>query len=346
MMSRPRIADVAKAAGVSATTVSHALSGNRPVSDEVRAKVEAAVERLGYRANMLAQGLRTQRTQTIALIVPDITNPFYPMVARGVQDAISDAGYQVVVCSTDGDAAREAAFLRDMLARSVDGLIIDLFRTPADDLAGMLDPHTPVVMLGPMPAAPEVGDRVVGDDRVSVAEATRHLLRDGRRKIAFVGASPGVGPSDRRRLGYEDALLGAGLGKDARRVVRCYYTRVAARTAMAEALAGGLDVDAVVCANDLAAIGVLDALRQAGRDVPHDVAVIGFDDIDAAELVRPALTTVDNRAYEKGAVCGRLLLQRITGELDGPAREIVVPGVFKVRDSAPALSLPAQRSSS
>ncbi|WP_433380990.1 LacI family DNA-binding transcriptional regulator [Actinoplanes sp. CA-142083] len=346
-MSRPRIADVAKAAGVSPTTVSHALSGHRPVSEEVKAKVEAAVQRLGYRANVLAQGLRTQRTQTVALIVPDITNPFYPVVARGVQDAISDAGYQVVVCSTDGEAAREAAFLRDMLARSVDGLIIDLFRTPPVELAAMIDPHTPVVMLGPMPAPVEgVADRVVGDDRVSVAEATRHLLRDGRRRIAFAGASPGVGPSDLRRLGYEDALLGAGLTLDPGLVIECDYTRPAARAAMTEALAGGRDVDAVVCANDLAAIGVLDALHQAGRDVPHDVAVIGFDDIDAAELVRPALTTVDNRAYEKGTVCGRLLLQRITGELDGPAREIVVPGAFKVRESAPAISLPAQRSSS
>ncbi|MET7402328.1 LacI family DNA-binding transcriptional regulator [Dactylosporangium sp. NPDC005572] len=344
-MPRPRIADVAKAAGVSPTTVSHALSGRRPVSEDVKAKVDAAVQRLGYRANMLAQGLRTQRTQTVALVIPDITNPFYPVVARGVQDAISEAGYQVVVCSTDGDAAREAAFLRDMLARSVDGLIIDLFRTPPDTLAELLDPDTPVVLLGPMPA-PQLGDRVVGDDRVSVAEATRHLLRSGRRRIAFVGAGPGVGPSDLRRLGYEDALLGAGLTLDPRLVLESDYTRLGARAEMAAALAGGLDIDAVVCANDLSAIGVLDALHRAGREVPGDVAVVGFDDIDAAELVRPALTTVDNRAYEKGTVCGRLLLQRITGELDGPAREIVVPGAFKVRDSAPAITLPAQRSSS
>src|SRR3954468_17768908 len=104
-MARPRIADVALAAGVSTTTVSHALSGRRPVSDDVRARVTAAVVKLDYRANALARGLRTQRTQTVALVVPDITNPFYPDVARGVQDAIIEAGYQVVVCSTDGDPA-------------------------------------------------------------------------------------------------------------------------------------------------------------------------------------------------------------------------------------------------
>jgi LacI family transcriptional regulator len=334
-MARPRIADVARVAGVSPTTVSHALSGRRPVSADVKAKVDAAVQQLGYRANVLAAGLRTQRTQTIALVVPDITNPFYPMVARGVQDAVTEAGYQVVVCSTDGETVREQAFVRDMLARSVDGLIIDLFRTAPDDLPGLLDEDTPVVMLGPMPAPP-IGDRVVGDDRVSMAEATRHLLREGRRRIAFAGSFPGVGPSGVRRLGYEDALLGAGHLLDATLIVESDYTRAGARTAMAKALDSGLDADAVVCANDLSAIGVIDALRAAGRAVPDDVAVIGFDDIDAAQLVRPTLSTVDNRAQEKGAVCGRLLLQRIAGELTGPPREIVVPGTFIVRESAPA----------
>ncbi|GIG88001.1 LacI family DNA-binding transcriptional regulator [Plantactinospora endophytica] len=331
-MPRPRIADVAEIAGVSPTTVSHALSGRRPVSAEARERVQAAVKELNYRANQLAVSLRTQRTQTVAFVMSDITNPFYPMVARGVQDAISDAGYQVVVCSTDGDAAREAAFITDMVSRAVDGLIIDLFRTPAEALGGLLGPHTPVVMLGPM-KAPPIADRVHGDDRVSVAEATRHLLRQGRTRIAFVGAT-GIGPAAGRLGGYEDALLGAGLALDPKLVIRSDYTRRGARAAVAAALADDPTLDAIVCVNDLAAIGAIDALQAAGRTVPDDVAVTGFDDIDAAALVRPALTTIDNRAYEKGTVCGRLLLQRITGELDGPVRDIVVPGALVVRESA------------
>ncbi|MEV4121616.1 LacI family DNA-binding transcriptional regulator [Micromonospora sp. NPDC049645] len=331
-MPRPRIADVAEIAGVSPTTVSHALSGRRPVSPEAKAKVHAAVKELNYRANQLAVSLRTNRTQTIAFVMPDITNPFYPMVARGVQDAISDAGYQVVICSTDGNAAREAAFITDMLSRAVDGLIIDLFRTPFEAVERLVDRHTPLVMLGPM-KAPTISDRVRGDDRVSVAEATRHLLRQGRTRIAFVGATR-IGPAAGRLGGYEDALLGAGLAIDPKLVIRSDYSRRGAHTAVTAALVEGVPIDAIVCVNDLAAIGAIDALRDAGRVVPDDVAVIGFDDIDAAALVRPALTTIDNRAYEKGTVCGRLLLQRITGELDGPFREIVVPGPLIIRESA------------
>lgn len=332
-MSRPRIGDVALIAGVSPTTVSHALSGRRPVSPETKAKVEAAVRELNYRANQLAVSLRTQRTHTIAFVMNDITNPFYPMVARGVQDAVSDAGYQVVVCSTDGNAAREAAFITDMVTRAVDGMIIDLFRTPADDVEGLVGQHTPVVMLGPM-KAPPIGDRVHGDDRVGLAEATRHLLRHGRTRIAFVGAARGVGPADLRLAGYEDALLGAGVAIDPQLIISSDYTRRGGRAAVEGALERGEAFDAIVCVNDLCAIGVIDALRAAGRVVPDDVAVVGFDDIDAAALIRPALTTIDNRAYEKGTVCGRLLLQRIAGELDGPFREIVVPGPLVLRESA------------
>lgn len=332
-MLRTRIADVARVAGVSTTTVSHALSGRRPVSAETLAKVDAAVRQLDYRANVMARALRTQRTQTVALVVPDITNPFYPMVARGVQDTLAPSGYQVVVCSTDADSVRERAFLGDMLARSVDGLIIDLFRTDPADLAELVSPDVPVVMFGPM-VAEGLGDRVIGDDRVSTAEATRHLIDTGRRRIAFLGAAAGVGPSDQRRAGYEDALLGAGIALDPTLVVEADYTRVGAAVAVGELLRTGVELDGLVSANDVGAIGAIDALNAAGLRVPEDVAVTGFDDIEAASLVRPALTTVDNRAYDKGVVCAQLLLQRMAGELDGPYREIVVPGRFRIRESA------------
>jgi LacI family transcriptional regulator len=332
-MPRPRIADVARVAGVSPTTVSHALSGRRPVSAEVQERVRAAVESLDYRANVLARGLRTQRTHTVALIVPDITNPFYPMVARGVQDAMTESGYQVVVCSTDADPTREAAFLNDMMARSVDGLIVDLFRTSPEAVGQLVNADVPIVILGPM-VAPDLGDRVLGDDRVSVGEATRHLLNAGRRRIAFVGAAAGVGPGDDRRSGYEDALVGAGLPLDPELMLEADYTRSGAARQVSALLSRNVPVDAVVCVNDLSAIGAIDALKAVGKQVPTDVQVVGFDDIEAASLVSPSLTTVDNRAYDKGVVCGRLLLQRLSGELDGPYREIVLPGTFIVRESA------------
>jgi LacI family transcriptional regulator len=331
-MPPPRIMDVALAAGVSPTTVSHALTGKRPVSAAAQAKVHAAVRELGYSGNVLARGLRTQRTLTIALVIPDITNPFYPVVARGVQDAVTNFGYQVVVCSTDGDEAREASFIREMVARSVDGMILGLLHTPSAILESLVGRNLRIVMLGHH-LGRELGDRVISDNRVIVAEATRHVVRMGRARIAFVGGAAGVGPGDERQAGYQDALLGAGLALDPALVVATGYTRASGTSAVQHLLDAGVDFDAVVAVNDLAAIGAMHALRASGRSVPDDVAVIGFDDIDAAALVHPSLTTVDNRAYEKGALCGRLLLERLSGELTGPFREIVVPGTLVVRES-------------
>lgn len=333
MATRVGIADVALAAGVSRTTVSHALTGKRRVSSETKARVLEAAERLNYRANAIARSLRTQQSDTIAIIVPDITNPFYPVLARGVQDAMSDEGYQVVVCSTDADRARESRYLAAMISRSVDGMILDLFRTPSADLEDLVASGIPCVLLGSM-EAPEFGDRVIGDDRVSVSRATAHLLRGGRTRIAFVGAVAGVGPSDDRRAGYIDALLSAGRSVDKSLVLHADYSRIGARDALARLILTGVKVDAVVCANDLAAIGAMDAVRAAGLSVPGDVAVIGFDDIEAAALVSPALTTIVNHAYDKGLICGRLLLQRISGELTGEFRRIVVPGTLVLRETA------------
>lgn len=332
-MPRARIADVARAAGVAPSTVSHALSGRRPVSPAVLARVNAAVEQLDYRASALARGLRTQRTLTVALVIADISNPFYPVVARGVQDAMSAAGYQVVVCSTDGDPAREASFVQDMISRSVDGIIMGLFHTPPEALDNMVNGAVPIVMLGSM-AAGDIGDRVMGDDQVKVAEATARLIDTGRSRIAYIGAERGTGAADARRAGYEDALLGGGLVINPDLIVDSDYSRAGGVAGVKQLLARGVDFDAVVCVNDLSAIGAMQALRAVDRSVPDDVSVVGFDDIEAAELVRPSLTTVDNRAYDKGNLCGRLLLQRLTGELTGPFRNIVVPGQLIVRESA------------
>jgi len=332
-MRQPRIEDVARAAGVSTTTVSHTLTGKRPVSATAQARVRTAIDELGYSGNALARGLRTQRTLTIALVVPDITNPFYPVVARGVQDAVTEAGYQVVVCSTDGDPGREAAFVRDMVARSVDGIILGLLHMPSAVLGSLVDRDLRIVLLGHH-AGHQLGDSVTSDNRVSVAEATRHLIAAGRTRIAFVGGEHEAGPGDERQAGYEDALLGAGIPLDPALVSTTGYMRVSGSSAISQLLADGVVFDAVVAVNDLAAIGVLDALRAAGRTVPGDVAVVGFDDIDAASLVHPSLTTIDNRAYEKGTLCGRLLIQRISGEITGDFRRIVVPGTLVLRESA------------
>ncbi|MHA6630258.1 LacI family DNA-binding transcriptional regulator [Pseudonocardia sichuanensis] len=332
MRRGPTISDVAARAGVSPTTVSHALSGRRSVSAATLAKVHQAIEELDYRPSAVARSLRTQRSEMIALIVPDIANPFYPAVTRGLHDAMAGEGYYTVVGNTDGRRDNEIGFLAEMVSRSVDGIVLFSWSVDDADLARVVPDGVPLVVC----TYRQVGrhDRIISDDEGGGYSATRHVLDQGITEIAFVSGPDGKGAGDRRLAGYRRALAEAGLAPLADAVVRSEYTVVGGRDAMRSLLARSRPPRAVVCSNDLIAIGALDAAREAGADVPSDVAVVGFDDIDAAAMVVPALTTVRNPAYELGRRSGRLLLDRLTGGDDGPPREVLVPTQLVARTSA------------
>ncbi|MFE2041346.1 LacI family DNA-binding transcriptional regulator [Streptomyces sp. NPDC059477] len=325
--------EVAARAGVSVTTVSHVLSGRRPVAERTRARVLAVIEELGYQPNSLAQGLRTRRTMTVGLLVPDLTNPFYPMVLRGLDDVLVPVGYRVVACNTDGVREQEAAFLRDMAGRSVDGAVIAAFQLPRKDL---LDHRRtmPVVRLGGGYFDADLGDLVRSDDEGGMAQAVRYLLEQGRQRVAYIGGRRHTGPSDLRETGYRRALAEADRVIDEDLVLRGGFTRDAGREAAEILLARDARPDAIACANDLIAIGVLDAARKLGLRVPEELAVTGYDDIDAAFLVTPALTTVVNPAREVGRACGAALLRQLTAEEAEPARELVIANALVRRESA------------
>ena len=330
--SRIRMADVAAHAGVSTTTVSHVLSDRRPVAAGTRQRVLEAIEALGYRPSELARSLRTQRTYTVALLIPDITNPFYPMLARGLQDALKAGGYHSVVCNTDGDREEELTFLQQMVARSVDGIVIVGFGTDERHLKDVEAAGIPVVAFGPQFSL-DAADLVGADDQVGMAEATRFLLGRGISPIGFVGPSSDAGPSRVRRRGYEDALAAHGIPVDPTLIAGEDYTRESGAAAMRTLLDGPRVPRGVVCANDLIAIGVLDTARERGIDVPSALAVVGFDDIEAASLTSPRLTTVVNPAYDEGRAAGQLMLSRLTGEYDGPHRKVVLRCELVVRES-------------
>jgi LacI family transcriptional regulator len=330
---RIRMTDVASRAGVSTTTVSHVLSDRRPVAAGTRRRVLEAIEALGYRPSELARSLRTQRTQTVALLIPDITNPFYPMLARGLQDAIKSGGYHSVVCNTDGDREEELTFLDQMVARSVDGIVIVGFGTDEKHLQRVEAAGIPVVAFGPQFTL-DAADLVGADDRVGMADATRYLIGTDREPIGFIGPSSDGGPGNVRRQGYQDALLESGIAVDTSFVAGDDYTRDSGVTAMRGMLDRGVRPRGVVCANDLIAIGVLDVARERGLVVPHDLAVVGFDDIEAASLTSPRLTTVVNPAYDEGRTAGQLMLSRLTGEYAGPHRRVILRCRLVVRESA------------
>jgi LacI family transcriptional regulator len=328
--SRVTIAEVARAAGVSPTTVSHVLSGKRLVGAATRDRVELAVRELGYRPNVVARNLRTRRSHVIAVIVPDITNPFYGTVTRGLADAVDGAGFASYVCNTDARFEREQKFLEDVLDRGVDGVVLASVDVTQQHLAEPNRYGTPVVCLGDSVELPEV-DRVMPDDEGGSRAATELLLGRGARRIAMITGPTGAGVA--RIRGYRQALEAAGRELDPALMREGGWTRQGGRDAMRSLMAGERP-DAVFCANDLMAIGAIEAVHEAGLSVPGDVAVAGFDDVDAATIVNPPLTTVVNPSYETGLAAGRLLLSRLTHEYDGPGRRVEVPCPLVVRESA------------
>lgn len=330
---RAKIGDVAAEAGVSVTTVSHVISGHRPVSAATRARVEEVIRRLGYQANPSARGLRTQRTRTLGLVVPDLANPFNAELAVGMQEITLAHEYLTVVCEAPQGGPYLPAVLRQLTARRMDGIVLGRYGATRRDLDLITGSGTRLVRLGgPLAAGP--GDVVRAAEVDGMRDLVRHLIRDrGYRRIGFIGGEHGVEPGGERFQGYRDALVEAGLTIPEEWVVWTSFTREGGRTGALRLLASAEPPDALVCANDLIAIGALDAARQRGVDVPGRVAITGYDNIEAASLVSPALTTVLNPAREIGRSAARILLERLEDD-NGPAREVVLAHRVVTRESA------------
>jgi LacI family transcriptional regulator len=327
---RVTIAEVAAMAGVSATTVSHVFSGKRLVSAATRERVLDVVETLGYRPNNVARNLRTRQSKMIAVIVPDITNPFYGVLTRGLADAVEGADYGTYVCNTDGAVAREHRFVEDVLDRGVDGVVMGSVTVPPEVVTGLADIGTPFVCMGRDVVHPLV-DTIWADDVAGACEATEHLLAGGAERVAMID---GPGDTGGRGEGYRAALASAGVPFRPEQVVHGNWTRQGGREAMRRLLELPDRPTAVFCANDLMAIGAMDAVREAGLRIPEDVRLAGFDDIEAATLVNPALTTVQNPSYETGRTAGELLLDRMTGRHGKGQRSVVLPCRLIVRGSS------------
>lgn len=338
-MARVSIRDVAELAGVSETTVSHALSGRRPVSKLALAKVQQASEELGYRPSRVARALRGGRTHTIALIVPDICNPFYPALARGLQEVIGESGYRTFVCDTDNQASAEKDLVLDCVEREVDGVVIAPLQAELPEvLLGAR--HIPKVVLGGSSALSEAllrhanVDLVVSHDELGVRMATEHLIEKGHRDIGYITAPSQIGPAARRLSGYRAAMRRAGLPVGPGRISVTSFTPEGGAAGLAALLGSPVPPTAVVCANDLIALGALGYAQEHRIVIPDELAIVGFDDIEAASLVKPRLTTVRNPSLELGRVCGSLLLERMEGQYLGGTREVRIATELVIRESA------------
>jgi LacI family transcriptional regulator len=327
---RVTITDVAASAGVSPATVSNVLSGKRGVGPALRSRVERAVEDLGYRPNHVAQNLRTRRSYMVAVVVPDLTNEYYSVLIRGLADTLEPAGYGTYVCNTDGLSHREMKFLQDAQDRGADGVVIAPLSGTSTSLAAVRH-ERPFVCVGDYPELSDT-ERVVTTELEGSYAATAHLIARGAGHVAMISGPRSSAPG--RLDGFRRALAQAEQPFDPSMVADGGWTRAGGHRAMLELLDRDDRIDAVFCANDLMALGALAALRERGARVPDDVRLAGFDDIDAAGLVTPALTTVDNPAYETGRQAAILLLDRMRGDYDGGARTVVLPCRLIERDSS------------
>lgn len=327
------IGDVAAAAGVSATTVSHVLSGKRPVGAPTRARVEDAIRDLGYQPNPSARSMRIQRTESVAIVIPDITNPFFPLLAAGVQDVLHPEGYLVSISDADLPSRSLDDVVRQVLGRRPDGILMASYGSTDHNLTQIEDSGTHLVRLSGTTEEGH-GDVVRSDDSAGVAGVVAHLVERGYERIAFINGEQHSEPGRLRAEGFRRGLRDAGRAFDPALVSAGTFTRAGGEAGARRLLALHRRPDALVCGNDLIAVGAMDVIRAARLAVPREIAVTGYDDIDAATLLSPALTTVHNPAREIGRACARMLLDRITGVHTGPPREQVLPTLLTVRGSS------------
>lgn len=310
--------DVARAAGVSQATVSLVLNGvgTESIPEKTVKRVLGAAESLGYRPNRLAQALRTNRTMTLACIIPDITNPFYPSLVRGVLTVAENAGYDVITVNTDGVYDRELHFLDLALQGRVDGVIGVFFGLTIPDFKPLVEQDIPVVRLEV--SIKSGGSLAVDDifiDNFSAAnDLTQFLIDKGHTKIAMIAGRGG--PQSVRVQGYWAALEKAALAPDVQLVDA--FTEEGGLFATNELLNNKNRPTAIIAANDLMAIGALQSLKQQEISVPDEIAVAGFDDIPAAQLVSPSLTTVSQFQQDLGVEAANTLLERLAGKRIGP----------------------------
>ena len=326
--------DVAKLAGVSQPTVSRVLNQTQtaiPVSDETRARVLTAVKELGYRPNMTACSLRTQRTQMIA----DISNGFYHLIARAVQDVARTHDYDVLIANTDHLYDNEKHFCEAVMRRPVDGVIMVPIHLTTDDLDDFLTiTNTPVSVLGQHIDHPSV-DVVYADDEQGTYDAVKWLIDErGYKSIGYLGVSPGYPPSPRRWRGFKRALDAAELAIDTDFLMEGDWSPESGQYAMQSLLEKKKLPSVIFALNDLMAIGAISALQDAGLSVPDDIAVMGFDNIREATMIRPKLTTVAQYPHDIGQKLAEVLFERIEDQGPDIGRRIEVPLTLVPRESA------------
>jgi DNA-binding LacI/PurR family transcriptional regulator len=330
------ISDVALRAGVSIATVSRAIHHNPLVNEATRLRVEQAMLELNYAPNVVARGLVTRRSQAIGLVITSMADPFFPPLVQGVEETALDHGYSVLLCTASNDPARELAVVRLLKERRVDAIIVASSRVGSLYLSHPEGITTPLVLINNEQSGSYTYS--VGTDDVAGAQlAVDYLLERGHRRIAYIHGPLEKQSTQDRYRGYVQALNVRGLAADAALVVVSNGQPDGGQQAMQELLQRRPQPTAVLCFNDLTAMGALRALRSAGIDVPRTMSIIGYDDIALAEYAEPPLTTIAQQTCELGRRAMLLALDLLAGK---EVTSLTLPAQLIERASCARLSVP------
>lgn len=323
--------DIARIAGVSASTVSHVLNGTRKVNNTTRSRVEAAIEETGYRRNVVARSLAAGRTHTVGLSISALTNPYFGSLVHAVEQALSEAGFVLIVGDSHDEVEPEKRVIDSLLDRQVDGMIV----APAAGSERVTLPEitrtgTPLVLID---RGVDVGSDQVGPENFASARSlTAHLLDLGHRRIAVVRGLAGISSTTERFDGYRAALTDRGIDLDATLVIDGDSNTDVAEREVLSLMSTENRPTAVVSMNNSMTIGTLKALRSLGLSIPADVAFVCYDDFEWSDLFEPKLTAAAQDVKTIGTTAVELLLRRIQGN-DGVAQQIRVPTTFHHRTS-------------
>ena len=326
--------DVAERAGVSVTTVSHVINETRPVSDELRQRVLAAIHELGYQPNVLARSLRRGETHTIGMIVPDSANPFFAELARGIEDTSFEHGYNLILCNSDGDLDKELIYADVLTEKQVDGILFVAAGVSIDHIRALQERRIPVVIVDR--EIPDVSvDQVLTDNARGGWLATRHLLELGHRCIGCITGPSDVTPSAERVTGYRQALSEGGIPVDEVLIVKGDFQYGSGYRAARQILARDDPPTAIFTCNDLMAVGAISAAVEMGRQVPVNLSVVGFDDVRLASFANPPLTTIVQPKYEMGVLATTMLLERMRNHDIPPRRRLLDTSLLIRQSTAP-----------
>lgn len=328
------ISDIAQLAGVSTTTVSRVINNkSKGVGEKTRKRIWEIIEEYGYQPNAVARGLATKSSKIIGVIIPDIANPFYLALADSIEKTAFAKGYKTILCNGGNDPEKEAGYLAFLNEHYVSGIIYNNFKQISPETREILEKSSlPTVFVDSRSDLPN-SRNILLDNRQAMHAVVAHLASEGRNRIVFMGGPEDSYSSKERYKGYRDALEEAGLPLDPKLVLAGDYVERRAKMAMDHLLASGVPFDAVACCNDLMALGVYDALEDAGLMIPKDIAVTGFDNTAIGARLRPKLTTVRQPHEAMGEACASVLVAMVEGTAAPAGQNIVYDAELVLRDS-------------